>query len=162
MSNEEKEALVDYVKNNVAVETDGIHGSSHWQRVEKIGRYLAEKNGADPEVVTLFAYFHDLGRKNNDADLEHGARSAAAVTELYNKKLLQITPEQFKKLVDACTYHSVTAAQSDDITIRTCWDADRLDLWRDGIEPNPQYLFTEEAKKPATILWAKELLASEK
>jgi hypothetical protein len=34
-----------------------------------------------------------------------------------------------------------------DITVQTCWDADRLDLPRVGIQPLPQFLCTEAAKK---------------
>ncbi len=41
-----------------------------------------------------------------------------------------------------------------DITVQTCWDADRLDLGRVGITPNPRWLCTACAKDPATILWA--------
>tara|TARA_B100000315_G_scaffold79959_1_gene73252 strand:- start:616 stop:768 length:153 start_codon:yes stop_codon:yes gene_type:complete len=36
-----------------------------------------------------------------------------------------------------------------DITIATCWDADRLDLGRVGADPNPKYLFSDEAKRIA-------------
>ena len=41
-----------------------------------------------------------------------------------------------------------------DVTIQTCWDADRLDLGRVGIYPSPEYLSTEIAKRPETIRWA--------
>ena len=33
-----------------------------------------------------------------------------------------------------------------DITVQTCWDADRLDLGRVGIRPHPKYLCTAVAK----------------
>ena len=45
----------------------------------------------------------------------------------------------------------------DDVTIQTCWDADRLDLWRIGIEPRPEYLYTEMAKKTEMIELAREI-----
>ena len=38
--------------------------------------------------------------------------------------------------------------------MQTCWDADRLDLGRVGIVPNPRYLCTPAAKSPAVIDWA--------
>jgi uncharacterized protein len=41
-----------------------------------------------------------------------------------------------------------------DVTIRTCWDADRLDLGRVGITPHPEYLRTEVARRAETIAWA--------
>ena len=157
MSNQEKEILLNYVKNNIPEQVSSLHGLSHLERVEKIGHFLADKNGADKEVISLFAYFHDLGRLDNGEDIEHGARSAQIVRDLYSQKLIDITDKQYQQLVYACLHHSITTASSDDITIQTCWDSDRLDLWRDGIEPNPELLFTAEAKKPATIFWAKDL-----
>ena len=38
-----------------------------------------------------------------------------------------------------------------DITIQTCWDADRLDLGRIGIRPNPTYLGTKVARDPTFL-----------
>ena len=39
----------------------------------------------------------------------------------------------------------------DNLTICTCWDADRLDLPRVFIEPDPLRLCTHEARDPAMI-----------
>jgi uncharacterized protein len=41
-----------------------------------------------------------------------------------------------------------------DNTIQTCWDADRLDLGRVGIVPDPSRLCTAAAKEPAIRAWA--------
>ena len=38
-----------------------------------------------------------------------------------------------------------------DVTIQTCWNADRLDLGRVGIKPNPTYLGTAAARDQETI-----------
>jgi uncharacterized protein len=35
--------------------------------------------------------------------------------------------------------------------LRACWDADRLDLGRVGIRPDPAYLCTNPARDPGTI-----------
>jgi uncharacterized protein len=43
-----------------------------------------------------------------------------------------------------------------DITIQTCWDADRLDLGRVGIVPDPARLCTVAARDPDLIRWAIE------
>ena len=40
------------------------------------------------------------------------------------------------------------------MTIQTCWDADRLDLGRVGMMPDPRFLSTEIAKRRDTICWA--------
>jgi uncharacterized protein len=41
-----------------------------------------------------------------------------------------------------------------DVTVQTCWDADRLDLGRIGIKPEPRFLCTAAAQDPALIEWA--------
>jgi len=152
-----KEAILDYINSHTNVYVDGLHGLSHWERVEKIGEFLTQLNGADFEVVKIFAYTHDLGRLNDGDDPEHGLRSAKIVEDLYNQQLIIISPEQYQKLIYACSNHAITLALSDDLTIQTCWDADRLDLWRAGIEPNLKFLYTSDAKKSETIIWAKNL-----
>ncbi len=153
----DKELFLNYIRNLLNVHIDGLHGLDHWQRVEKIGEFIAKSTAADSEVLKLFAYTHDLGRENDDEDPEHGFRSAEIVKDLYQKKIINLTTEQYDKLIYACSYHMITLAVSDDITIQACWDSDRLDLWRDNIEPDPNYLYTAIAKKPETISWAKSL-----
>ena len=54
-----------------------IHGIKHWRTVERNGLYLARFTGADAEVVSLFAHFHDCRRLDEGADPEHGPRAAA-------------------------------------------------------------------------------------
>ena len=54
----------------------GIHGVGHWARVLDAGLRLASVTGADPEVVALFALFHDACRRNDSHDPRHGARGA--------------------------------------------------------------------------------------
>lgn len=153
----DKELFLNCIRQLINVHIDGLHGLSHWQRVEKIGQKIACATEADPEVLKLFAYTHDLGRINDDYDPEHGLRSAKIVADLYRQKIINLTREQYDKLIYACSYHMVTLAKSDDITICACWDSDRLDLWRADIEPDPQYLYTDIAKEPETIAWAKTL-----
>ncbi len=150
------EKIIKYIEKHMNGYASPDHGLKHWRSVEKLGNYLADINGADKKIVTLFAYMHDLGREHDDEDAEHGKRSALIVQELFDKKIINITPEQYKKLIYACQFHPLEMAQSDDITIQTCWDADRLDLWRVGIEPDPKLLFTKEAKTPKIILMAKD------
>ena len=53
----------------------------------------------------------------------------------------------------ACEGHS-SGRTVEDITVCTCWDADRLDLGRVGIQPKAQYLCTAPAKDPAFMRWA--------
>jgi uncharacterized protein len=41
-----------------------------------------------------------------------------------------------------------------DVTVQTCWDADRLDLGRVGIRPVASRLCTPAARAPDVIAWA--------
>ena len=152
-----KQAILKYIEGKLNVNISGLHGINHWSRVEKLGYYLAKSNGSDIIVLSLFAYTHDLGRIDDDEDIDHGIRSARIVKDLYDQKIINISSVQFEQLMYACSYHSLKSAHSEDVTIQTCWDADRLDLWRDGIQPIPELLFTQEAKKQETISWARDL-----
>lgn len=44
-----------------------------------------------------------------------------------------------------------TGTRHPDVTVRTCWDSDRLDLWRVGTRPDPRFLTTELARKLGMI-----------
>jgi uncharacterized protein len=59
--------------------------------------------------------------------------------------LFTATDAEMSLLIDACTRHSDGHLEAD-VTVQTCWDADRLDLPRVGIRPLPQFLCTEAAK----------------
>ena len=104
------------------------------------GLMLADVNGADKRVISYFAYIHDCQRWNEDDDPEHGPRAAAYAEK--NRNLIDLSQAQFCKLVDACTDHTF-AMPSDypfvDITLATCWDADRLDIGRVGLTLDSKY-----------------------
>ncbi len=126
-----------------------IHGLKHWETVERNGHYLAEFNGADKEVLSYFAYFHDCMRENEARDKGHGPRAASFAKK--HRDIIPLNDVQFKQLTDACKGHT-HGVRPECITINTCWDADRLDLGRVGIEPNASYLHNEEAKRIADRL----------
>ena len=133
-------ALQDYVYSNRIVDSN-IHGLAHWRQVEFNGLLLAPVTGADVTVVRLFALFHDCKREDDGYDELHGGRGADFAKECFEKGLLEITQEQFDKLYHACAFHT-KERQSDDATINTCYDADRLDLGRVGMSLNPEKMAT--------------------
>lgn len=146
--------LLEKIQNEFALNVGGIHGLSHWERVRENGLRLAEKLGADSVVAEYFAYLHDSQRLNDGWDPEHGRRAAQFVADL-PQSLLPISTERLKTLQYACTYHSdglITAG----LNVQVCWDSDRLDLGRIGIQPDPQRLCTIAAKDPNLISWAWE------
>lgn len=130
----------------------GIHGAAHWARVLENGVRLASVTGARLQVVRLFSVFHDARRVNEDHDPNHGRRGAALAAVLRGK-LFQMSDEDFELLRVACAEHTM-GKTTGDVTVQTCWDADRLDLGRIGIRPEVNYLCTAAAKDPAMIAWA--------
>jgi len=131
------------------------HGPGHWQRVAQNGIELANyTEGADVEVVTFFALFHDTMRQNEWSDPEHGKRGFELAQALGVEALL--TPAQRHKFGLAVVRHDFGEVESDP-TIGCCWDADRLDLPRVGIVPDERLMSTEAGKSAARRL-ERELL----
>lgn len=131
---------------------NGDHGVSHWARVLVNGRVLSEETGADVAVVSLFAVFHDSRRVNEWTDPDHGQRGADFAAELRGH-MFDLPNHEFELLYRACVGHTRERTHPD-VTIQTCWDADRLDLGRVGVMPHPSRLCTAAAKKSDRIMWA--------
>jgi uncharacterized protein len=146
------EALLRRVRREFGLDLDGIHGEAHWARVRENGLRLARETGADPLIAQFFAYLHDCQRRNDGFDREHGPRAAAFV-ETLGASLLPLSGQRRQLLVYACAYHSDGLTRAP-ISVQVCWDADRLDLGRIDIEPDPAYLCTAAARDPALIDWA--------
>lgn len=141
----ERRALVRHLRAHVRVNWFGDHGIAHWMRVRANGLMLCRLNGAESLVVELFAFFHDSRRINEHLDRGHGARGAELALQLRGK-YFDIPDAGMDKLVLACRTHSDGLSEGD-LTVRTCWDADRLDLGRVGITPDPRRMSTPEARR---------------
>lgn len=139
--------LMKYLRGHFRLDWQGIHGAGHWARVLKFGLRVALAEGARTDVVTLFAFLHDHERWDDDADPDHGDRAALNAANLRDT-YFTIDDEGFDLLCEAMRGHSKGGTQAD-ITVQACWDADRLDLGRVGIIPNPKYLCTKTAKDMA-------------
>ncbi len=145
------EALMDYIKAHYALNwKNSYHGIGHWRRVEHNGLLIAESNNADKIVVSLFAFTHDSCRRNEMQDQDHGYRAKLFIEQELQPKFLHLPPHQLKLLTDACAFHT-DGLTGGDITLQTCWDADRLDLGRVGIKPVARYLCTSYAKQQDVI-----------
>lgn len=121
-----------------------IHGSNHWIDVEHHARPIASETGADETVCRLFAWFHDVARQSEGSDPQHGPR-AAAWLESHRDELGQLTEAQWSTLRYVVRDYTKGRTSSNP-TIGACWDADRLDLWRLGIEAKPELLSTQNAR----------------
>ena len=139
--------------NGYVLNPTGTHGISHWGRVLENGLRLAEMNSADPVVVTYFALFHDSRRINEHIDYGHGKRGAELFLELSAE--ISVSEYQRAEIVEACSHHTDGTTEGS-ITVQTCWDADRLDLWRVGKKPRKSLLCTEAAKEDSVLDWSRK------
>jgi len=137
-------AIFRKILENCELKQDGAHGPQHWARVYENGMRLAEITGADKEVVALFSLFHDSRRFNENHDPGHGMRGANLAKTLRGK-LVNLDDRRFDLLYDACALHS-DGLTTGDVTVITCWDADRLDLGRVGMTPSAKRLCTDAAR----------------
>lgn len=118
----------------------GVHGFGHWARVVDNGIEICKNNGANPNVAIGFGLFHDVKRENDNDDPDHGFRGGELLFEF--KDRTNFTEEELFKIKEACTGHT-GELHHDDLDVGTCWDSDRLDLYRVGIEPDVKYLNNE-------------------
>lgn len=144
-------AVKDHVIENFDEEAcGGYHGPDHWARVCQHGHAVARSLGVDPLVAHVFAWVHDSQREDDGFDYEHGGRSSTFVKENRESLFAFLDDEQVAILEHACAQHSFGETQGDELTL-SCWDADRLDLWRVGNMPDAQYLCTAYAKDEYVI-----------
>lgn len=144
--------VVRAAKQRFIMDLHGLHGVGHWQRVCENGLRIAEQTGANPLIVELFAFLHDCCREDDGTDPGHGERAAEFSVSLRGS-ILHLSDGDFAVLHEAIRDHELGLTEGD-ITVLTCWDADRLDLGRVGIRPDPRYLCTAFARRKETIIWA--------
>jgi len=148
-----REDLMEMIQRQFALEPESIHGVSHWQRVLENGLRLGI-TGARVEVVRWFALLHDSQRLTDRRDPLHGKRASEYAQSLRGT-WIDLTEMDFGLLAFACEHHTAGLTEGD-ITVQTCWDADRLDLFRVGIEPDPARLCTPASRDPRILAWAAE------
>ena len=132
-----------------------VHGPAHWARVHRFGCLLAEKEGLPAHArtcVELFAWTHDLAREDDGGGNRHAIDGAAYIDDVLPAVFGPLPADQVEILRTAIRYHSdgLVAAEVVELglldragwprdllaaTVGCCWDADRLDLPRVGIQP---------------------------
>ena len=121
-----------------------VHGVSHWDRVARNAEVLITSD-VDELVVKAFAYIHDVERVNESDDLQHGPRAALLVDEIRSSVLSFLNDQEIEQLKEACRFHTIRH-KTEDATVNACFDADRLDLGRVGITPNPNKMATVQGR----------------
>jgi len=146
------QAFIAHCCQSYKMDHNGFHGFYHWMRVLQNGRQLAKAERANIKVVELFSLLHDTQRRNENYDPEHGIR-AAQFAQTLRGSWFDVTDTEMELLSEALLHHSEGYTDGD-VTVRVCWDADRLDLGRVGIEPRPDRLCTASARDPNILFWA--------
>lgn len=147
--------LFGFIRSRFRLGFNSLHGYGHWLRVCENGLRLASLNGADRRTVVLFSFIHDIARENEGYDFEHGPRAASILRSEIQGRYLELDEDDLDRLAEAVAGHTNGHCLAD-LTVQTCWDADRLDLGRAGIFPDPDQLCTAAARDPEIILWAYE------
>ena len=147
-------ALVDHLRALARIDST-IHGPAHWARVVQFGTRLARIIPLSREetfCVQLFGWTHDLARLDDGMDPQHGPAGARYLAEVIETTGLEVPEGGAEVVARAIRHHSdgVTAGEAARLgwleglpwererallTIGACWDADRLDLLRLGMEP---------------------------
>lgn len=141
--------LIQHCRKQFQLDWLGVHGVRHWARVRINGLRLAARTGAHTGVIECFAFLHDVCRIADHGDCDHGQRAAAFVRGLPSSTL-RLDRAASISLEYAIAQHT-NGTSPPDVTVATCWDADRLDLGRISVRPKPQYLFTAAAKDSSFI-----------
>ena len=141
---------------------DGVHGLPHWSRVWFHGRALAAALDVDPALLAWFAFLHDSQRVNDGRDPWHGRRAADFAVKLRCDGVVdELDAPGFEHLCEAMRLHS-DGHTTGEPAIVACWDADRLDLGRVGISPDPSRLCTRHAMDAGVIELAHRLSIGER
>jgi uncharacterized protein len=149
--------LIEQVESKSKLGKLKTHGSNHWRSVAWTGLELAHATpGADAEVIFLFALLHDSQRWSDWGDKGHGLKAAKAAKAMG----LRLSKDRMMLLGEALKFHDDGFTDIDP-TIGCCWDADRLQLLRVGVIPDPKYLSTNAAIQytDARMDWASDFPA---
>jgi len=108
----------------------GTYPDSYWPHIVEVVRYgreLAARTGADAEIVTLAAYFHDISRVEFGAE-EHNVRSAQMARQWLEQR--GYPDDRTQRVVDAIVAHMrpVPESQRDALALeaRIVYDADKI------------------------------------
>jgi O-acetyl-ADP-ribose deacetylase (regulator of RNase III) len=137
--------LIEAIRAQYRLNWLGIHGVRHWAQVRKVGLQLTEMTGARHDVVELFAFLHDSCRHGDGHDPDHGWRAVVFARQLRGN-CFTLDDEGFALLCEAMESHT-NGLMDADVTVQTCWDADRLDLIRIDIQPEAERLCTDAARQ---------------
>jgi len=105
------------------------HGWDHTKRVHRICMHIGDKEGADPGIIGIAAYLHDIARPEQDKNkgdfchAEKGADMARKILEDYRFK-----KEDIKNIVHCIETHRYRNDKiPETIEAKVLFDADKID-----------------------------------
>ena len=122
----------DFIKEEVKkilASSRGSHDWDHTERVLNVSLHIAEKEGADKEIVTLAAILHDIGRGdefNSAGTLCHAEIGAEMAMNILKKCGLE--NEKINKIVHCIETHRFRNKKKPlSLEAKVIYDADKLD-----------------------------------
>ena len=104
---------------------------------------------AGPTSYSFEHHVHDTIANGPTAfSFPYAKQQAEWIDTLRDNYLKQLSDKQIELLKKACRLHTTTM-KTGDPTIDACFDADRLDLWRADIIPDPEKMATEKGRQIA-------------
>jgi uncharacterized protein len=147
--------LISLIKEELQIDFYGIHGIEHWKNVFYNTQILSSHYNINSEVFELFSLLHDSKREDEYHDKYHGKRAAAFVEELIQKNIINnLSQQDVDRLQYACANHTYSDKKHplySDLIVQICFDSDRLDIGRVGVDVDPYFLSTGYAKKLAVL-----------
>ena len=146
------DVIADLLKQYKLDVSRSVHGASHWGRVAENALMICatENNIESADAVCIaFAFFHDICRESEYEDHNHGQRGAELMRKY--KDRLNLSEDEFNLAYEACVNHTDVIHNDGDVLVSACMDADRLDLGRVGVTPNPRFLNTAFSKSSVII-----------
>ncbi len=148
------ETLIRTILSQYALPPGGNHGIAHWARVYENAVRLATGARVSTGILGLFAVLHDACRLAEGTDPDHGRRAAEYAAGLRGTHF-DLPDRDFALLHTACAHHADGLIDGSDVVL-LCWDADRLDLGRVDVTPDPALLCTAAGRNVETREWADE------
>jgi len=113
------------LRERMSVLNGTAHSYAHVDRVVKIAAILAEKEGADRELVQTAALLHDVGRAVGEPHNETGAKLAEEIL----KQSTNCPQERIEKIAKMVLHHPIAFRDKlETLEEKVVWDADKIDL----------------------------------
>lgn len=155
--------LLEALKENFCLKDSDYHNIKHWNRVYKISKFISSHYNIESDIFKYFALFHDVGRKDDDHNFEHGEDGRKLAIKY--RKYIDLNDDEFEKLIYACKWHTkpldINNKLYKDKIVTICWDSDKLDLVRLNIQINNDKLFNKFSKSTEALNFAKTLFKND-